>query len=78
MVSLDYKLISGEQIDIITANKGGPNRDWMNENLGFTGSARTRSKIRAWFRQQEREKNITPRWGRSAMRGSARFAFAGS
>lgn len=59
MVSLDYKLISGEQIDIITANKGGPNRDWMNENLGFTGSARTRSKIRAWFRQQEREKNIT-------------------
>lgn len=58
MVSLDHKLASGEQVEIITANKGGPNRDWMNENLGFTGSARTRSKIRAWFRQQEREKNI--------------------
>ncbi|MGD2050353.1 MAG: bifunctional (p)ppGpp synthetase/guanosine-3',5'-bis(diphosphate) 3'-pyrophosphohydrolase [Chloroflexota bacterium] len=58
MVSLDHKLKSGEQVEIITANKGGPNRDWMNENLGFTGSARTRSKIRAWFRQQERDKNI--------------------
>ena len=59
MVSLDYKLKSGEQIDIITANKGGPSRDWMNESLGYTGSARTRSKIRGWFRLQEKEKNIS-------------------
>ena len=58
MVSLDYQLKSGDQVDITTASKGGPSRDWMNENLGFTGSARTRSKVRAWFRQQEREKNI--------------------
>jgi RelA/SpoT family (p)ppGpp synthetase len=58
MVSLDYKLKSGDKVDIITANKGGPSRDWMNESLGYTGSARSRSKIRAWFRQQERDKNI--------------------
>lgn len=58
MVSLDYKLKSGEQVDIITANKGGPSRDWMNENLGYTGGARTRSKIRGWFRLQEKEQNI--------------------
>ncbi len=58
MVSLDYNLTSGEQVDIITSNKGGPNRDWMNESLGFTGSSRTRSKIRSWFRLQEKEKNI--------------------
>jgi GTP pyrophosphokinase len=58
MVSLDYKLKSGEKVEIITANRGGPSRDWMNESLGYTGSARTRSKIRSWFRQQEREKNI--------------------
>ena len=31
----------------------------MNESLGYTGSARTRSKVRSWFRQQEREKNIS-------------------
>ena len=58
MISLDYKLKSGQQIDIITANKGGPSRDWMNENLGYTAASRTRSKIRGWFRQQEKEKNI--------------------
>ncbi len=58
MVSLDCKLKSGDSVEIITAKKGGPNRDWMNESLGYTGSARTRSKVRSWFRQQEREKNI--------------------
>ncbi len=58
MVSLDYQLQSGDRVDIITASRGGPSRDWMNENLGYTASARTRSKIRQWFRQQEKEKNI--------------------
>lgn len=58
MVSLDYKLQPGERVDIITASRGGPSRDWMNENLDYTGSARTRSKIRQWFRQQEKEQNI--------------------
>jgi len=58
MVSLDYALQSGERIEIITSNKGGPSRDWMNESLGYTGSARTRSKVRNWFRKQQREENI--------------------
>jgi GTP pyrophosphokinase len=58
MVSLDHVLNSGDRVDIITASRGGPSRDWMNENLGYTRSARTRSKIRQWFREQEKEKNV--------------------
>jgi GTP pyrophosphokinase len=58
MVSLDYQLKSGDRVEIMTSSRGGPSRDWMNENLGYTRSARTRSKIRSWFREQEREKNI--------------------
>ncbi len=58
MVSLDYKLKSGNQVEIITTKRSGPSRDWMNSSLGYTGSARTRSKIRQWFREQERDKNI--------------------
>lgn len=58
MVSLDYQLRSGDRVDIITASRGGPSRDWMSDNLGYTGSARTRSKIRQWFRQQEKEQNV--------------------
>lgn len=58
MVSLDYKLKSGQRVEILTAKRGGPSRDWMNASLGYTGSARTRSKIRQWFRAQEREQNV--------------------
>lgn len=58
MVSLDYQLRSGEKVEIITASRGGPNRDWMNESLGYTASNRSRNRIRQWFRQQEREQNI--------------------
>ncbi len=58
MVSLDYKIRAGDRVEIITAKRGGPSRDWMNASLGYTGSARTRSKIRQWFRQQERGLNI--------------------
>lgn len=58
MVSLDYKLKSGQRIEILTSKRGGPSRDWMNASLGYTGSARTRSKVRQWFRAQEREQNI--------------------
>ncbi|WP_374686904.1 bifunctional (p)ppGpp synthetase/guanosine-3',5'-bis(diphosphate) 3'-pyrophosphohydrolase [Promineifilum sp.] len=63
MVALDYRLKSGDKVEIIAPKpdsfkRSGPKRDWMNPTLGYTGSARTRSKIRQWFRQQEREQNI--------------------
>ncbi len=58
MVGLDYRLKSGDRVDIVTSKRGGPSRDWMNPTLGYTGRARTRSKIRQWFRNQEREQNI--------------------
>jgi GTP pyrophosphokinase len=55
---LDFQLKSGDRVEIITAKRGGPSRDWMNTSLGYTGRARTRSKIRQWFRNQERDQNI--------------------
>lgn len=58
LVGLDYQLQSGDKVEIVKGKRGGPNRDWMNPSLGYTGNARTRSKIRQWFRQQEREQNI--------------------
>jgi GTP pyrophosphokinase len=58
MVSLDYTLQSGDKVEIATAKRAGPSRDWMNASLGYTGTARTRSKVRQWFRKQERGKNI--------------------
>ncbi len=56
--NLDYLLQTGDQVEIITGRKGGPSRDWLNEELGFVKTNRARQKIRHWFRRQGREKNI--------------------
>ncbi|MBS3750033.1 MAG: bifunctional (p)ppGpp synthetase/guanosine-3',5'-bis(diphosphate) 3'-pyrophosphohydrolase [Anaerolineales bacterium] len=59
LVSLDHKLKTGDQVEILTAKRGGPSRDWLNENLGLVKTKRARSKIRRWFKRQERDKNVT-------------------
>ncbi len=59
LVSLDYELKTGEQVEILTANKGGPSRDWLNPSLGLVRTQRARAKIRAWFKRQDREQNLS-------------------
>jgi len=66
LVPLTYKLQNGDQVEIITAKQGGPSRDWVNPHLGYTRSARSRQKIRRWFRAQDREENIN--FGRDQLR----------
>ena len=58
LVTLDYQLRTGDQVEILTAKQGGPSRDWMNPNLGLVTTQRARSKIRLWFKWQDREQNL--------------------
>ncbi len=58
LVSLDYILKTGDQVEILTAKRGGPSRDWLNPNLKLVKTNRARSKIRQWFKKQDKEKNI--------------------
>lgn len=58
LVSLDYTLRTGEQVEILTAKRGGPSRDWLNPNLGLVRTQRAKAKIRYWFKKQAREQNI--------------------
>ncbi len=66
LVPLTYKLQNGDQVEIITSKRGGPSRDWLRPDLGYVRSARSRQKIRRWFRQQDREENIA--FGREQLR----------
>jgi GTP pyrophosphokinase len=59
LVSLDYPLQTGDRVEIITAKRGGPSRDWLNPNLGLVKTQRARSKIKAWFKKQEDEQNLS-------------------
>ncbi len=59
LVSLDYQLKTGDKVEILTAKRGGPSLDWLNENLGLVKTTRARSKIKQWFKRQAREKNMS-------------------
>ncbi len=59
LVSLDYVLKTGDQVEILTAKQGGPSRDWLNATLRLVKTQRARSKIRQWFKYQDREQNLT-------------------
>ena len=58
LVSLDHVLKTGSVVEILTAKRGGPSRDWLNPNLNLVKTQRAKSKIRYWFKRQEREQNI--------------------
>ena len=59
LVPLDYKLKTGDQVEILTAKRGGPSRDWLNTHLGLVNTQRARAKIRQWFKKQDRDQNLS-------------------
>ena len=59
LVSLDYRLQTGDSVEILTAKRGGPSRDWLTPTLEMVRSERARGKIRQWFKRQNREQNIS-------------------
>jgi GTP pyrophosphokinase len=59
LVPLYEELKTGDQVEILTAKRGGPSRDWLNLNLGLVKTQRARSKIKVWFKKQEVEQNLT-------------------
>ncbi|MDO9300603.1 MAG: bifunctional (p)ppGpp synthetase/guanosine-3',5'-bis(diphosphate) 3'-pyrophosphohydrolase, partial [Anaerolineales bacterium] len=58
LVPLYQELKTGDQVEILTAKRGTPSRDWLNINLGLVRTQRARSKIKVWFKKQEDEQNL--------------------
>ena len=55
MVSIDYRVSTGEIIEVITGPKDkGPSRDWLN----IVKTSEAKSKIRSWFKKEKKEENI--------------------
>ena len=55
IVPLDYKLKTGQIVEILTSNSSkGPNMDW----LSIAKSNQAKSKIKAWFKKAKKEENV--------------------
>jgi guanosine-3',5'-bis(diphosphate) 3'-pyrophosphohydrolase len=54
IVPLDYKLQNGDQVEIITNPNKKPNPEW----LKFVVTSKAKSKIKAYLKELEREKQI--------------------
>ena len=57
IVPLTYKVSNGDKIEIITGNQPNPSRDWLSPQLGYLAATRSRTKVRTWFRQQDKGQN---------------------
>src|SRR5688500_16361913 len=56
LVPLDYRLRNGDIVEIVTTKAAhGPSRDWLN----IVRTSHAREQIRAWFKHQQRDENIT-------------------
>jgi GTP pyrophosphokinase len=51
IIPLTQPLHNGEVVEIITGKQDQPSRDWLAPDQGYLVSARSRAKVRAWFRR---------------------------
>ena len=78
MVPLNTALKSGQTVEISAAKEGGPSLDWLNAELGYLRSPRSKAKVRAWFnalaqsatvaRGREAVEKLLQREGKTAMK----------
>jgi GTP pyrophosphokinase len=57
IVPLTHRISNGEQVEIITGSQSQPSRDWLSPKFGYLAGARSRAKVRAWFRAQDRDQH---------------------
>ena len=50
LTQLTRPLQTGDRVSILTHNHAQPSRDWLNPELGYIKSHRSRQKIQTWFR----------------------------
>ncbi len=58
MVPLNTPLKSGQTVEVTALKEGGPSMDWLNTDLGYLQSPRSRAKVRAWFNLLAQQKTI--------------------
>ncbi|WP_374436424.1 bifunctional (p)ppGpp synthetase/guanosine-3',5'-bis(diphosphate) 3'-pyrophosphohydrolase [Inhella sp.] len=58
LVPLNTKLHSGQTVEVMGGKERGPSLDWLNPELGFLASPRSKAKVRAWFNALQTEETV--------------------
>lgn len=58
IVPLDTPLATGQRVEIIAGKEAAPRRDWLLPGNRYLANARSRDKVRAWFRKLDRARNL--------------------
>lgn len=59
LVPLTTSLKTGDHIDILTSKENHPSHDWIRPDLGFLITNNAIRKVKAWYRKQDFEKNLS-------------------
>ena len=58
MVPLNTPLRSGQTVEVNAAKEGGPSLDWLNADLGYLQSPRSKAKVRGWFNARAQAETV--------------------
>ncbi len=57
-VPLNYRLQTGDRVEVLADDNSQPSRDWLKPGLGFANTPRAQAKLIQWFKTQGRDQNI--------------------
>jgi GTP pyrophosphokinase len=57
-VPLNYRLQTGDRVEVLADDNSYPSRDWLKPSLGFANTPRAQAKLIQWFKTQGREQNV--------------------
>ncbi len=58
MVPLNTPLQSGQTVEVNATKEGGPSLDWLNADLGYLQSPRSKAKVRGWFNARAQAETV--------------------
>ncbi len=65
MVPLNYRLQTGDQVQVQTIKSGAPSRDWLRPELEYVRTRRARVRIQQWFKHRDYDQHLAD--GRSML-----------
>jgi GTP pyrophosphokinase len=58
IVPLNYRLKTGDRVEVTSNPLNMPDREWLKPHLGYANTPRSRAKLVQWFKLQNKEQNL--------------------